>query len=103
MMAKMPAATMRTMTMMPPKFMAVATKKARVKATPAVMNQPPMTVSTPVMRKTALSLLQARSESEEPMATMKVTKVVESGNLSVVPSAIKREATQRLTEARQRS
>ncbi len=42
-------------------------------ATPAVMNQPPMTLSTPVTRNTALSRLQARSARLEPMATMNVT------------------------------
>ena len=80
----------------PPKFMAMATKKQAVKATPAVMNQPPMTVSTPVMRNTALSRLQARSANEVPMATIKVTKVVERGNLSEVPRAMSNEATTRV-------
>ena len=69
----MPAPTMMTIAGTPPKRMAKATKKQAVKATPAVMNQPPITVSTPVTRNTALSRLQARSASEEPMATIKVT------------------------------
>ena len=83
--------------------MAVATKKQAVKATPAVMNQPPMTVSTPVMRNTALSRLQARSASEDPIATMKVTNVVESGSFRLVPRAMSSEAITRFTEARSMS
>ena len=44
-----------------------------MKATPAVMNHPPMTEMTPVMRNTALSRVHALSASDEPIATMKVT------------------------------
>ena len=57
----------------PPSDMANATKKQRINAAPAVMNHPPMTEITPVIRNTALSLPQALSASEEPIATMKVT------------------------------
>ena len=53
--------------------MARQTRAQAMKATPAVINQPPMTLSTPVTRKTALSRLQARSARLVPMATMKVT------------------------------
>ncbi|CDA42478.1 unknown [Prevotella sp. CAG:5226] len=83
--------------------MAMATRKQAVNATPAVMNQPPITVSTPVMRNTAVSRPQARSANDEPMATMKVTNVVERGNLSEVPSAMSNDDTTRLTEARHMS
>ena len=72
-------------------------------AAPAVRNQPPITDTTPVMRNTALSRLQARSESEVPMATMKVTKVVDRGSLSEVPMAMRAPARTRLTEPRTRS
>ena len=58
-----------------------------MKATPAVMNHPPMTLSTPVILNTALSLLHALSASDEPMATMNVTYVVERGSFSDVPMA----------------
>ena len=80
--------------------MTIATKKHAVKATPAVMNQPPITVSTPVMRNTALSRPQARSDNDEPMATIKVTNVVERGSLSEVPKAMSKEDTTKLVEAR---
>ena len=58
---------------MPPYHMVRATKEQVMKATPAVINQPPMTLSTPVTRNTALSRLQARSARLEPIATMNVT------------------------------
>lgn len=48
-------------------------EKQMVKAAPAVMNHPPMTLNTPVMRNTAESRPQARSASEVPIATMNVT------------------------------
>ena len=57
----------------PPKWITIATKKQMVNAAPAVMNQPPITLSTPVIRNTAESRPQARSASEVPMATMNVT------------------------------
>ena len=44
-----------------------------MKAAPAVINHPPMTLSTPVIRNTALSLLHALSARLEPIATMNVT------------------------------
>ena len=44
-----------------------------MKAAPAVINHPPMTLSTPVIRTTALSLLHALSARLEPIATMNVT------------------------------
>ena len=55
-----------------------------INATPAVINHPPITEITPVILNTALSRPHARSASEVPIATMKVTKVVESGSLRVV-------------------
>ena len=57
----------------PPKWIIMATKKQMVNAAPAVINQPPITLSTPVIRNTAESRPQARSAREVPMATMKVT------------------------------
>ena len=84
----------------PPKFIANATKKQAEKATPAVINHPPITVNTPVMRNTALSLLQALSANDEPIATMKVTNVVDKGNLSEVPTAMSSDDMTKLTEAR---
>jgi hypothetical protein len=53
--------------------MAMATNEATVNAMSAVKNQPEITVITPVIRYTALSLPQARSAREEPIATIKVT------------------------------
>lgn len=76
---------------------------APMKATPAVRNHPPITDITPVMRKTALSRPQARSANEVPMATIKVTNVVERGSLSDVPRAIRAPASTRLTDPRIRS
>ena len=74
-----------------------------MKATPAVTNQPPMTEMTPVTRKTALSRPQARSARDVPMATMKVTKVVDSGSFSDVPKAMSNAASIRFTLPRTRS
>ena len=76
---------------------------APIKATPAVMNQPPITEITPVTRNTALSRPQALSDNDVPMATMKVTKVVDKGSFSDVPMAINIAASIRLTEPRTRS
>ena len=42
-------------------------------AVSAVKNQPPITLSTPATRYTALSLPHARSASEVPIATINVT------------------------------
>ena len=92
-----------TITIVPPKYMSAATTKQAAKAAPAVMNQPPITVSTPVMRNTALSRVQALSAKLVPMATMKVTKVVERGSFSDVPKAMSNDAITRLTEARSKS
>ena len=64
--------------------MTMATIKLMMNAAPAVINQPPITVITPVMRNTALSRVQARSAKLEPMATINVTKVVDKGNLNEV-------------------
>ena len=63
----------RNMARKPPKYIVMHTMAQAAKATPAVMNHPPMTESTPVTRNTALSRLQARSASDVPIATMKVT------------------------------
>ncbi|MBA7521289.1 hypothetical protein ES705_13394 [subsurface metagenome] len=76
-----------------------ATKKATVKALRAVKNHPLITVITPVMRFTALSLPQALSAKEVPMITMKVTYVVERGSLRDVPIAMSILAKTRFTEA----
>ena len=62
-----------------------------------------MTEMMPVMRNTALSRPHARSASDVPMATMKVTKVVESGSFMDVPMAISAPASTRFTEPRMRS
>ena len=56
-----------------PKNKETLTRKLNMNAMPAVINQPPMTDSTPVMRNTALSRPHARSASDVPIATMKVT------------------------------
>ncbi len=74
-----------------------------MKATPAVINHPPITETTPVTRNTALSRLQARSASEVPIATIKVTKVVDSGSFMDVPKAMSMLAIMRLTPPRTRS
>ena len=57
----------------PPKYMIRAMAKAIRKAAPAVINQPPTTESTPVIRNTALSRPQARSANDVPIATINVT------------------------------
>ena len=77
--------------------------KQIVKAAPAVMNQPPITDNTPVMRYTALSRPQARSANEVPIATMKATYVVDKGNFKEVPKAISNPDKTTLTEARTKS
>ena len=71
-----------------------------VKAVKAVMNQPEITVSTPEIRYTADSRSQAPSASDEPMATMKVTYVVESGSFRLVAEAMSAAASTRFTLAR---
>ena len=58
---------------------------------------------TPVIRNTALSRPHARSASDVPMATIKVTNVVERGSFSDVPRAIKAPASTRFTEPRIKS
>ena len=77
--------------------------KQIVKAAPAVMNQPPITDNTPVMRYTALSRPQARSANEVPIATMKATYVVDKGNFKEVPKAISNPDKTTFTEARTKS
>ena len=54
------------------------------KAKKAVKNHPPKTVKTPLILYTALSLPQALSANDVAIATEKVTKVVDNGNLSEV-------------------
>ena len=56
-----------------PKNIAFVMQKQMRNATPAVMNHPPITESTPVILKTALSRVQAMSAREAPIATIKVT------------------------------
>ena len=73
----------------PPMFMRKQMVKQSTNAIPAVMNHPPMTVRTPVTRKTALSRPQARSARDAPIATMNVTYVVLSGSLREVPRAMR--------------
>ena len=84
----------------PPKCMMRQTMAQAAKATPAVINHPPITLNTPVTRNTALSRLQALSASEEPIATIKVTYVVESGNFRLVPMVMSILANTRFTAAR---
>ena len=57
----------------PPYIRARPTTKAMRNPPSAVMNHPATTVMTPDMRYTALSRPQARSASDEPIATMKLT------------------------------
>ena len=61
-----------TATHLPMKMQSIV-QQVMMKAQAAVRNQPEMTVITPEMRYTALSLSQAPSANDEPMATMKVT------------------------------
>ena len=57
----------------PPKEIKRAINADPVKAIIAVKNQPPITATTPEIRKAALSRHHALSESELPMATINVT------------------------------
>ncbi len=66
----------------------------------AVMNHPLTTVITPEIRYTALSRPQARSASDDPIATINPTYVVDKGSLNAVASAISPAALVRLTVAR---
>ena len=84
----------------PPHISSAPTANAMRKPPIAVTNQPIITVITPVIRYTALSRPHARSASDEPIATIKQTYVVESGNLSDVAIAISSEAVVRFTVAR---
>ena len=59
----------------------------------AVKNQPPITFKTPATLYTALSLPQALSAKEVPIATIKVTYVVDNGNFIDVAIDIKIPAT----------
>ena len=97
---KITRAMKRNIATKPPKYIIRQTMAQMPKATPAVINHPPMTESTPVTRNTALSRLQARSASDVPIATIKVTYVVDNGNLYVVPITISTEASTRFTAAR---
>lgn len=90
-------------TQWPPQCIRATMMPAPMNAAPAVRNHPPITEITPVILNTALSRLQARSEREVPIATMKVTKVVERGSFMEVPSAMSAPAKTRLTEPRIRS
>ena len=87
----------------PPRCMRHTTIPAPMNATPAVMNQPPITEMTPVMRNTALSRPQALSASDVPIATMNVTNVVDRGSFIDVPQAINIPASIRFTAPRTRS
>ena len=80
-----------------------AKRPETLKAIKAVKSQPKITLSTPLTLKTALSLPQALSLKEVAIATMKVTKVVESGSFKEVAKAIRELETERLTEARTKS
>ena len=95
--------TMAMMAGVPPQYITNVTTKQIVKAAPAVMNHPPMTESTPVMRNTALSRPHALSAKDEPIATMKATYVVESGSFREVPTAISKPERTTFTEARTKS
>ena len=61
----------------------------------AVTNHPVTTTITPVMRYTALSRPQALSASDEPIDTIKMTYVVDSGSFSDVPRHIRLAAAAR--------
>ena len=76
------------------------TKKLTVKAQMPVKNHPAITVITPEILYTALSRSQAPSANEDPIATMKVTYVVDKGSFSEVADEIKTAAITKLTEAR---
>ncbi len=69
--------------------MAVTIIPAPINATPAVRNQPPITDITPVILNTALSAPTHDRKAMLPIATIKVTNVVDSGNFSEVPSAMR--------------
>ena len=64
---------MMSATTVPPYISASPTRYAMMNAPNPVMNQPAMTVITPVILYTALSRPHARSASEVPIATMNVT------------------------------
>ena len=74
--------------------------KAMAKPPMAVVNHPMTTVMTPVMRYTALSRPHALSASDDPMATIKQTYVVERGSLSDVASDMSNAEVVRFTVAR---
>src|SRR6056297_2053407 len=88
-----------TITIMPPKEMSDATINAAVKALNAVRNHPPTIVNTPVILYTALSLPQAPSLKDVPIATINVTYVVDRGSLNEVAIEIRILATTRFTDA----
>ncbi len=64
---------MTMMATVPPYINARPMTKAMTNAPRPVMNHPMTTVTTPEMRYTAVSRPHARSASDEPIATMKVT------------------------------
>ena len=69
----------------------------------AVMNHPPITVRTPEILYGAHSRVQALSASDVPIATMKVTYVVERGSFFDVANEITAAAIIKFTEALRRS
>ncbi len=85
---------------LPPKYIKYAKIPAAVNALNAVKNHPPITLSTPATRYTALSAPHARSAREVPIATINVTYVVDNGNLRPVAIEISTLATTRFTAAR---
>ena len=91
------------MAIVPPYIRPNATRADTLKATTAVRNHPLITVNTPEMRYTALSRPQALSASDEPIATINVTYVVDNGSLSEVPSEISKAETVSITDALIRS
>ena len=99
----MAAAAMTIIAQCPPKCIRNTRMPAPMNAAPAVINHPPITEMTPVIRNTALSRLQALSESDVPIATIKVTNVVDNGNFNDVPRAMSIPASIRFTDALMRS
>jgi hypothetical protein len=88
---------------LPPNQIAVATNAVMRNALIAVINHHQIIVKTPVTRYTAVSRHHTQSASAVPIATIKVTYVVDKGSFIDVANAIKILATVRLTDARIRS
>ena len=80
-------------------FIRKTTTPDAINAPKAVENHPSITLITPATLYTALSLPQALSDKEVPIATMKVTYVVDNGSFIEVAIEIKTPATIKLTEA----